>query len=177
MLIHLRCTFQVNETELGHTNDREHENEKHEKQAERGHRWCSLQQSFEDFLQLLLLLDQSENTTDSQRPQDSSHNFQLLTHAGPVNDQDNGRENDYGEIEDVPTIFEVHDALGDQFYNCFNSEDGHEDVINDCDGHLVVFWLHVPIEGQKSCVSHDRNHNEHVEAIVLRYNDAPSSQC
>ena len=131
MLVHLGCAIQVDKTELGHANDGEHEDEEHEEQAERAHRRRRRDQRHEDLLQLLLLLDQSEDTTNSQRPQDRTHDLQLLAHASPVDDQDDERENDNREIEVVPAVLEVQAALGDQLDDGFDGEDDHEGVVDD----------------------------------------------
>ena len=123
-----------------------------------------------------MLLDQSEDTTNSQRPQDRTHDLQLLTHAGPVKGQDDECEDDNRKIEVVPAVFEVQAALGDQFDDGFDGEDGHEAVVDYQDGFLEFFALHVPVEGQKCRVGHDCQHDEQVERRVLSYYDAVPPQ-
>lgn len=66
MLVHFACSIDINEGELCHANNREHEDQKHEQETERGHRGQSSNQCLEDLLKPLLFLDQTEYTTNSK---------------------------------------------------------------------------------------------------------------
>mmetsp|Transcript_13321 Transcript_13321/g.18158 ORF Transcript_13321/g.18158 Transcript_13321/m.18158 type:complete len:228 (+) Transcript_13321:1085-1768(+) len=167
MLIHLTGIPNVDEGELGHADDREHENEKHEKQAERGHRWGGIQQRLKNFLQLLLLLDEAENATNSQRAQDCAENLQIFADASPSNAQNDDCADNNGEIEDIPAFPEVVDALCDELENGFDREDDHESVVEDLEHVLVTLRLHVPVETEHEGVAEDANHDEQVEVAML----------
>ena len=67
MLVHLIGVLESHSGELRHANDSKHEDKQHKQNSKGGHRWCRGKESREDLLQLLLLLDQTEDTSDSER--------------------------------------------------------------------------------------------------------------
>ena len=126
-------------------------------------------------LQLLLLLDQTEDTADSERAQDGSQDSNAVTDAGPVEDQDYDCAGDNSEIENIPAISEVVLSLSNDLHDGFNSEDDHEDVVDDVDRCLIRLWLHIPVESENERVSYDARHYEKVEVAMLSEVNAPVS--
>ena len=66
MVAHFTRWTNVNQRELSHSNDGEHKYKQHEKQTKRCHTRRGIEQRLEDFLKLLLLFDQAEDTTDTK---------------------------------------------------------------------------------------------------------------
>ena len=176
MLTHLTGVLEVDKGELSHAYDSEHENEEHQEKSETTHRGRRTDQCLENLLQLLLLFDESEDTTNSQRTQNGAENSDAFTEAGPVYREDYDCTHDHGEIEQVPVVLKVVFLLRDDLHDGFNGEDDHEDVVYDLNRVLVRIWLHVPVEAEDERVCHNANHNEHVEEGMLRHCDAEVSQ-
>ena len=120
----------------------------------------------------MLLLDQTEDTSNSKRAQDGAEDRNRFTNASPLKTENDNSEDYDGEIEEIPAVTEVQFALGNDLNDRFNGEDGHKGVVDDLDGEFEIFRLHVPVESEHKGVSHDTDHDEHVKGGCFSQNDA-----
>ena len=171
MRSHLGGTVQVDQREHCHSNDGEHEDEKHEEQTERSHSRSRIDQGLEDLIELGILFDEPEDTADSEGSQDGAHDLDVFADSEPAEAQnDKGGDHD-GEIEEIPAIGEVVLLLSNYLHDGFNGEDGDEDVVDHLDDWLVRLWLHVPIESEDEGVANDTGEDKDVEGGMLRHNN------
>jgi len=172
MVTHFRSTIKVNKGKLGHANNGEHKDKKHEEESERGHGGGGFNQCNKDSLQLLLLLDKSEYTTNSECTQNGAKNLKVFTNAAPGQAKDDDCANHDAEIEQIPAILEIERLLSNNLQDGFDGEDDDKGVVKDLKHILDLLWLHVPVETKYKGVGKDTDHDEQVKGFVLSYDDA-----
>ena len=81
----VESTVYFDQSELRNADDGVHENEQEEQKTERAHRWHSIDKCLEDDLKFLSSLDKSEDSADSERPEDGRCDSEVSSNAKPCN--------------------------------------------------------------------------------------------
>ena len=127
-------------------------------------------------LQLLGLLDESQDSTDSQRSKYGSSTAELDVNLEGLQGENDQSEDYDGEIKDVPRVAEIHAFHGDKLDDSFERKYACEYVIQYLDDLGQLHGLVKPNQSHDDSVEHDTAHDKILEPDALRDLDADTAK-